>query len=389
MITPELVSYIKSALAKGQTEVEIKQLLVMGGWNETDLKEAFDSLHQPSVSSSSVPPSTAASSAAPRSHAPLLKILGVLLFLGALAYAGWYFFYPKVEVQEENPLPNYSDVEVPDTTPVIVDNTIPLETPLEPTSPIDTIPGETIPTPEIPTPTQPALADYEIKILSPAPNTKFYTGDKVQVKVQVGKYITGIESLYIGLTAESHNFSVIKHENDTFTLEYTIPQIDTSGFLGDTLLAVSGKVNNTAVEQNPPSASEFSKSNTTMHLILDTRREVIDLVMAPDQDSPSLQVKMGGNYVNGKYVPATATVLAVLKNPDGTLSSALIDYSIASFVVADSTIVKAEKMDYAPFPTSPNLTVKVMDIKGVKVGTTKLTVTYKNISKSITVEVIP
>lgn len=386
MITPELVSYIKGALAKGQTEVEIKQLLAMGGWNEIDLKEAFDSLH-PASAPSSIPQATIASSPAQHTTSPFLKIFGVLLFLGALAYAGWYFFYPKAEVQEENPLPNYSDVEVPDTTPVIVDNNIPLETPIEPTSPIDTIPVET-PATETPLPPQSTLGDYEIKILSPALGSKVYIGNTIEIKVQAGKYITGIATVGIGVPPQMTNFSITKHENDVFAVQYKIPPLKEGGFLGDSVIAVSGKYDSQIAANNHPPASEIAKSMKSVRVILDTRLTVGELFVSDgsEQNPESIKVKMGGNYVDGKYVPTVPLVLAILKNTDGTESSAILDSSITTYVISDTSIATVKQIDYTP----PGSTVKlkVVDIKGVKIGTTKLLVAYKNVSKSITIEVV-
>lgn len=45
MITNELLSFIKEALAKGTTEEEIRKMLMdNGGWDESDVREAFDTI---------------------------------------------------------------------------------------------------------------------------------------------------------------------------------------------------------------------------------------------------------------------------------------------------------------------------------------------------------
>ncbi len=62
MITPELIAYIKSALAKGQTMDTIKAPLLSAGWDEADLQEAFSAV-KPAMPPMPTAPAPAASPA--------------------------------------------------------------------------------------------------------------------------------------------------------------------------------------------------------------------------------------------------------------------------------------------------------------------------------------
>jgi len=106
MLTPELQDYIKQARGQGTPDAQIRQNLLSGGWNETDLNEAGLAV---SMVPPQTPPMQQASQIQPnirvgvtttpgvyvqkKSHAGLyMLIVIVFLLLGA---AGGYAYYSE------------------------------------------------------------------------------------------------------------------------------------------------------------------------------------------------------------------------------------------------------------------------------------------------------
>jgi len=85
MINTELVNYIKSELAKGHTIEAIKVSLInAGGWNTSDLEEAFSAIsHNTPI-------------VAKRSKLIFIIPIIILLVSGS-AFAGWKFYEPEIK----------------------------------------------------------------------------------------------------------------------------------------------------------------------------------------------------------------------------------------------------------------------------------------------------
>ncbi|MBP9715170.1 MAG: hypothetical protein KBD52_01625 [Candidatus Pacebacteria bacterium] len=125
MITPELISFIKSELAKGKLQEQIRSELATGGWNASDLEEAFSFIlkipvqpiqptqivkpAQPIQSPISQPitpiiqpiqagfvSANSPISSKPKSHSKVLLFFVIFLIIFGAAFAGWYFFKPEI-----------------------------------------------------------------------------------------------------------------------------------------------------------------------------------------------------------------------------------------------------------------------------------------------------
>lgn len=87
------------------------------------------------------------------------------------------------------------------------------------------------------TPKSTALApigDYEVRILSPLPNTKFYTGQTIHIKVQTGKYIPNILFVKVGVDVIKNTADVLKASDGTFNFDYVVKPTGQILTLGDT-----------------------------------------------------------------------------------------------------------------------------------------------------------
>jgi hypothetical protein len=114
MINPELVTYIKNALAAGQSHEAITASLLTNGWSQSDVDEAFKSATPFSPTptpSPTLPPASAAPQAFPgiqpaanvtvnsKKHSPLLLIV-IVVVLAALGFVSWKFYELKKSTQE-------------------------------------------------------------------------------------------------------------------------------------------------------------------------------------------------------------------------------------------------------------------------------------------------
>ncbi len=96
MVTPELISYIKSEVAKGKTREDIRTELVYGGWSDLDLSEAFRVVMPMQQGSVAFAPVT--EKFAPKTTSPTRKtfrsiiLVVVCVVLGVL---GWSYIKPS------------------------------------------------------------------------------------------------------------------------------------------------------------------------------------------------------------------------------------------------------------------------------------------------------
>lgn len=76
MVTPELISYIKTQLAKGATEDSLRQTLITSNWSREDIDQAFLSIKQPQQ-----PPDRLTHVVTPSTEKfPTLLKIGIILF---------------------------------------------------------------------------------------------------------------------------------------------------------------------------------------------------------------------------------------------------------------------------------------------------------------------
>lgn len=81
MITPELITYLKTELAKGKSRGDLqKELFLQGGWKAVDVDEAFKAADGVTV---------APVQQTPRVHKKV-RLLYVIILMALAAYAGWW-----------------------------------------------------------------------------------------------------------------------------------------------------------------------------------------------------------------------------------------------------------------------------------------------------------
>lgn len=83
MTTPELISFIKSQLAKNLSKEEITSKLVTAGWYKTDIEEGFKALTLSSILASTTPSSTPVVSKPTTSTTPPLSTISKSIFSSA------------------------------------------------------------------------------------------------------------------------------------------------------------------------------------------------------------------------------------------------------------------------------------------------------------------
>src|SRR3989339_215090 len=111
MVTPELLEYVRVEISKGKTREEINKALISGGgWNETDLNEAFRILipMQSAVVPVQILPvvepersASASDSSISVAGSPKIKFKApwhdlVFIVLGLLCVISWYFYQPQI-----------------------------------------------------------------------------------------------------------------------------------------------------------------------------------------------------------------------------------------------------------------------------------------------------
>ena len=104
MINNEIVNYIKSELAKGESRQEITDSLIKNGWGNADVQEAFNSLSVSSpVSTSATAPQHTAQTVTEKDYpitklwifkAPLIAIFVTIIAL----FFGYYFPYLVIAI---------------------------------------------------------------------------------------------------------------------------------------------------------------------------------------------------------------------------------------------------------------------------------------------------
>lgn len=77
MVTPELISYIKTQLAKGVTEDSLKQTLITSHWLPEDIDQAFLSIKQPLQTPGQISPAVSPST----KKFPVLLKIGIILLV--------------------------------------------------------------------------------------------------------------------------------------------------------------------------------------------------------------------------------------------------------------------------------------------------------------------
>ncbi len=117
MITPELISFIKDSVARGQSIEAIKSGLLSSGWTEVDINEAINSINtvspmppQSAPSVSTAPVAAPAQSSLPQSKSPLKAIIFTVVAL-AIIYGGW-----RLYASQKNNFPVGSTNQVTDTS---------------------------------------------------------------------------------------------------------------------------------------------------------------------------------------------------------------------------------------------------------------------------------
>jgi len=101
MITPELMGYIKSELAKGRKREDIHVVLVNeGGWGEADISEAFRTLipMQTFVEQSKVAQNTVVMGGVINTRKSYKAIIEntIFIILGLACVFSWYFYQPQI-----------------------------------------------------------------------------------------------------------------------------------------------------------------------------------------------------------------------------------------------------------------------------------------------------
>lgn len=111
MVTPELLEYVRTEIAKGKTREEIHTILISnGGWSEIDLSEAFraiipmqDIVLQEEKLIVPVPELPAAevdkAEASPFRkclQSKAISVAGSLIIVGLLCIVSWYFYRPQI-----------------------------------------------------------------------------------------------------------------------------------------------------------------------------------------------------------------------------------------------------------------------------------------------------
>ncbi len=347
MITQEEVNYIKSELAKGNTkEVISKNLISRGGWTQIDVDEAFKSME--GIGQATPLP------VKPKSK--LLKFLIIFIILIALSALGYYlystnFFGKKVA---ETQIPILPEVVQPADDNQIIDNTN-----------IVPVVDENVVNQEVVVKEEPmaSVGDYEIKILTPSPDTKLLTGQHIEIKVLAGKFIEKI--LYAGLYNEPVKIFK-KNDNGIFVIDYTIPL--NNKMLGRSSIYVGGSVGDIPFDEL---RGKDLKLHQSVKVNIDSSRIPISLKAEHDP----LTVKVNGEIKNGLKVNVEVVIAAMFS--DLPTDGAVFDSSVGTFKIADTTIAILDEVDFTDF--------KVLYIRGLKVGTTKLTASYKGLSKVIDV----
>ncbi len=97
-MTPQLIEYIKSALASGQSREIITQALVQNGWKVEDIEQGFSNVATPTLVYSAPVPAMASSIPV---HSKLPLILGAVAVVAVLAVASGFILINKKATNTE------------------------------------------------------------------------------------------------------------------------------------------------------------------------------------------------------------------------------------------------------------------------------------------------
>lgn len=384
MVNQQLLDFIKMQLEKGVDKELISTQLLSNDWTRQDIEEGFQSAGTGiEKSTTTIPPvinynqSTVGDNdgvVITEKHHTGRKIFLTLLILCALGGAAYYFksellnlpFVSKIFPQEKTEMLETENQSVDELSSIS-------DTETE---------SKTLPITE--TEQLPVVGDYEIKILSPLENSRVFIGQPIIIQVLAGKEITKIVNVNISghfvspSDPKPLSFSQ-KNEKGIFTVEYIIPE--DFPFIGKKDLHVMGYIEDTM------GTAPVEKSFKSIQVVVDSPKTPVNLHLLSDLETLNgpITVKLGGIFVNGKQVPQ-APMVGVDFSGSGKADALISDTSVVTYKIHDESIAVIEEIPFLQIGDSPeNLAI---NIKGLKVGTTKLTVTYKGISTTIDVIVV-
>lgn len=215
------------------------------------------------------------------------------------------------------------------------------------------------------------IGDYEVKVITPIVNKKFYIGDTLEVVVEVGKNIDKILMVAVGIDPNfEKNTTITKLSESSYNIRYRILDAVPTFFIGQNTFQVQG-----LIDPDLPgrlTKEQVQQASVSIPIILDSRITPTRL----EAETP-LVIKVGSHTV------PTGPFIAIDFADKSTAIA--VDQSVVRHTIADTSIASIRDTLYDPFGTGSKL--KVVDIVGNKVGTTTLTLTYKNLSKTVTVNV--
>lgn len=216
-----------------------------------------------------------------------------------------------------------------------------------------------------------AIGDYEVRVLTPIANKTFYVGDTIDVVVILGKNISQIFMVNVGIDSNfEKNTTITKNTNSTYSVRYHI-EPGNAFFLGPSTFQVQGLINPNMTERL--TREQLRQASVSIPIILDSKSTPIKM----EAETP-LTIKIG------PHTTPTGPLVAIEFADKRTAVS--LDQSLVKYTISDPSIVSIREIIYDPLGTGSN--VKTIDLLGNKIGTTTLTVTYKNLSKTITVNIV-
>lgn len=227
------------------------------------------------------------------------------------------------------------------------------------------------------------IGDYEVRILSPLPNATLYTGQTINIKVQVGKYVSKLSFLSVGPDLVKDVASVGKASDGTLTFDYTIKPAGQILSLGDTELKVSGMFSPDIPKGVLPTVGEIEKMTTIIPLIIDTHDPIASLDLGVDPIIVKVGTKSDVQSISETHGVGVVFQGHAVMDPNDH-GAVMVGDSLASFTIADESVAK---LDTTMFSSISRFLFPAIIVEGLKVGKTTLTVTYKNVSKTIGIEV--
>ncbi len=379
MITKELEDFIKKEKSLGKGSEQIQNELLSQGWTASDLKEAFEHLNLNNQGQIQVSPVV-------KSKKPLHPVFMIILLLVITGGVSAHYFQDELaklpildkffQVQRTSPQATI-EANLPETQtqPEEQTNNSVASSVLEKKN--DTLP-------------LPKLDDYAVKIISPSPDTKVSFGQSITVKIAAGSKVNYLESVSLGLDmpaslSDLQKFSEYKKSSDgVFTVDYKISDPQEEMFGGTQYLYVKTSPFKLGSSVRPSDVSadiqNWKLGSDSVPLILDYPAKPVSLDVNPDP----LKVKVGGKNINGMYMP-TAPVVDV--NYEDKKQMIIFGLSLLTYKVENPDIISVVETSDIKLYSDQNRVplTSVLDIKALKVGTTKISFFYKGLTKTINV----